>query len=260
MQRLALALLFFVSTAVPAHADVTLRQVTSGMGPGMSASGVTYIKGLRMRTDTVMGTVTRTVVFDLEGRRVIAYDSSRQEADVFDMSTVSPAAPVTGSDRTRASITPTGRTRVIQDRTAEGYAMAVTMAGQPGPVPDLQVTVALSGTAWVVKDAPGASEWASFYRAVAERGWVFGDPRAARSNPAQARSLIEMYRQMAETGGIAYETTMTMTMQAEGPMAREYPPPPPAQTTTRVEGVLVAPLDDGLFEVPAGYRVSVRRP
>lgn len=260
MQRLVCALVVLVSLAAPAAADVTLRQVTSGMGPGMTATGTTYIKGLRMRTDTVLGGTTRTVVFDLVGQRQISYDSTRQDAEVFDLSGLPPADVVTDRTRTRASITPTGQTRVIDGRRADAYTLSATIAGQPGPMPDLRVTVSIAGTAWVVRDAPGAAEWAAFYRAVAERGWAFGDPRALRGNPAQARSMAELYRQMAETGGIAYETTLSVSMQAEGPMAREYPPPPPGQSTTRVDAVSTATLDDALFDVPPGYRVTVHRP
>ena len=64
----------------------------------------------------------------------------------------------------------------------------------------------LTGPVWIVKDAPGAAEYNAFYKAAVEKGWIFGDPRAAKAQPGQARAMAEMYNHFAEVGGIAYES------------------------------------------------------
>ncbi len=73
--------------AVPAHADVTLKQTTSGKGMGMSGktSAVTYIKGSKMRSDVVMGDKTQTTIFDIDAQKMYIFDSKKKEADVWDM-------------------------------------------------------------------------------------------------------------------------------------------------------------------------------
>ncbi len=85
----------FVSTvvglglALPAHADVTLKQTTGGKGMGISgnASSVTYIKGNRMRSDVAVGGKTRTMIFDVDAQKLYMFDSRKKEADVWDMAT-----------------------------------------------------------------------------------------------------------------------------------------------------------------------------
>ena len=59
MTRLILVATAVLAIATSSFADVTIKSTTTGKGLGMSGtmSGTTYIKGNRMRTDTVNGTV-----------------------------------------------------------------------------------------------------------------------------------------------------------------------------------------------------------
>ena len=54
------ATIVVLGLASPTFADVTLKQTTTGKGMGMSSTmpGTTYIKGLKMRTETVLGDAT----------------------------------------------------------------------------------------------------------------------------------------------------------------------------------------------------------
>ena len=72
---------------------------------------------------------------------------------------------------------------------------------------------------WIVKGAPGTADTSRSTRARVEKGWIFSDPRAAKAQPGQAKAMAEMYRQLAATGGIPYETEMNVKMSGEGPMA-----------------------------------------
>jgi hypothetical protein len=262
MSRIALAALLFAALARPAAADVTLTQTTGGKGMGMNAQarGTTYIKGMKMRTDTVMGDITRTVIFDLDAQRMFAFDSTKKEAEVFEMAAFAEQTlKATNATEINASITPNGKTKEIDGQTATGYDMAITMPSQMGPDPSMKMVVSLTGPVWIVKDAPGAAEWAAFYKAAADKGWIFGDPRTTRGNAGQGRSMMEMYRQMAETGGVAYETEINIAMKGDGPMAARLQQMGGMQAATKVEAISTTPIDDALFAPPADYTITPRK-
>ena len=71
--------------------------------------------------------------------------------------------------------------------------------------------------------------------------------------------MMEMYRQMAETGGVAYETEINIAMQGDGPMAAMLKQMGGMQATTKVDSITTEPLDDTLFAPPADYKVTVRK-
>jgi hypothetical protein len=128
------------------------------------------------------------------------------------------------------------------------------------------MTLAMTGAAWVVKGAPGTADYAQFYKAAAEKGWIFGDPRAARGQPGQAKAMAEMYRQFAEIGGIAYESDiqikMGMTGADGGPgglMSGMLAKMGNMSVQTKVEDVQTGALSDDLFAPPAGYKLNSRK-
>ena len=61
MKRSISIALFAVALASPSFADVTVKStvVGKGMGMGGTMATTTFIKGTKMRTDTVMGDTTR---------------------------------------------------------------------------------------------------------------------------------------------------------------------------------------------------------
>ena len=64
MTRAAFVSLIALSLTTPTAADVTIKQSTTGKGLGMSGTtmGTTYIKGAKMRTDTVTGDTTPSLM------------------------------------------------------------------------------------------------------------------------------------------------------------------------------------------------------
>jgi hypothetical protein len=110
-----------------------------------------------------------------------------------------------------------------------------------------------------VKGAPGTADWANFYRQAADKGFIFGDPRAVKANPGQAKAMAEFYRQMADTGGIAYETEMTMKMDGSGPLAGIMAKMGGGSTTTTTTDVSAGALADELFAVPADFKLRERK-
>lgn len=262
MTRVVLTALLVAGLAAPAAADVTIKQTTTGKGLGMSgsAASTTYIKGSKMRTDLVTGDTTRTTIFDLDQQKMWAFDSKKKDADVWNMQAVgAEIGEHTDLSNLKASITPNGKTKNVGGKSAAGYDMAISMPTAIGGKGEMAMTVSLTGPVWIVKGAPGASDYANFYKAAAEKGFIFSDPRAAKASPGQARAITEMHRKMAEIGGIPYETEMTIKVDGSGPMAAVMARMGGMQSTATVSDVTAGALADDLFAVPAGYQVKERK-
>lgn len=270
MMRTILSAVLAVGVAASAWADVTVKQTGSGKGMGMSGNTatVTYIKGLKMRTDTVSGDTTRSMVFDVEGQKMYTFDSKKKEADEIDMAVwAGEIQKNVRPDQMKASLKANGQTKQIGGKTATGYDMEImvpmTMGGGKDEEKDkdksMQLNVMLSGPLWIVKGAPGTDDYARFYRGAAEKGFIFTDPRAAKSAPGQAKAMAEMYKQMASLGGVPYETEMNIKMAGEGPLAGIVSRMGGVSMTSIVQSIETGALDAGLFAPPAGYKVNTRK-
>lgn len=262
MKRALLTTALMLGIAMPAFADVTLKQTTTGKGLGMSGTmaGTTYIKGNRMRTDVVMGDKTQTTIFDIDAQKMYSFDSKKKEADMFDMATI--AADISKSvdvSSAKASLKPNGQKKAISGKNANGYDMEVSMDSAMGGNKDMTMTVTLQGPVWIVPNAPGAADYGRFYKAAVEKGWIFSDPRAAKAQPGQAKAMAEMYNQIASIGGIPYETDMQIKMGGGGPMGGMLAKLGNVTMTTTVDAVEVGPVADDLFAPPAGYKLNVKK-
>lgn len=263
MKHVILAAIVALAMASPARADLKMIQSVSGKGMGMGGNSVTttYIKGLKMRSDTVSGDTTRTTIFDVENQKMYIFDSKKKEADIWDMADfakqIGSTVETTGMT---ASFKPNGQTKQISGKTAVGYDMSISMPTRMGDAKNgMSMTVSLSGPTWIVKGAPGTAEFQKFYNAAAERGFVFTDPRAAKAQPGQAKATTHMYRELAATGGVPYETEMNIKMSGDGPMAGMMAKMGNLSTTSSVQSIEVAPLGDDLFAPPAGYKLSPKK-
>lgn len=260
--RFALTFALFIAAASTAWADVTMKQTTTGKGLGMSGTmpGTTYIKGLKMRTEVVTGDTTRVTIMDVENQKMYSFDSKKKEADVWDMQAF--AAEMSKSVDTSgmtSSVKPNGLTKEIAGKTATGYDMEISVPSQMGGPGGPKMTFTLVGPMWVVKDAPGTSEYMAFYKAAAEKGWIFTDPRAAKGSPGQAKAMAQMYTQLAETGGVPYETDMQVKMGGEGPMAAMMGKMGGISMNTTTQSIETGPIADDLFAPPAGYKLNARK-
>ncbi len=262
MRHVVAGTLLALGLALPARADVTLKQTTGGKGMGMSgkASAVTYIKGNKMRSDVVMGDRTQTTIFDVDAQKLYIFDSKKKEADVWDMaafaSEISKSVDMSGM---QASLKANGQTKQIAGRSAAGYDMEISMQSAMGGSKDMTMTVTLSGPVWIVKNASGSADFARFYKAAVAKGWIFSDPRAAKAQPGQAKAMAEMYKQMADIGGVAYETDMQIKMSGSGPVGAIMARMGNMTMTSIVDAVDVGPLTDDLFAPPAGYKLNQKK-
>lgn len=254
-RRMLAAVLAFVMWA-SAHADVTMKATGTGKGLGMSANtpSTTYIKGLKMRVESVLGKKNHITIFDVENQKMYVLDSKRMEADVWDMAAFADElSKSVSTEGMRSSIKPNGQTKSIAGQTAEGYDMEIVVPATIGGESGMAVTMVLSGVTWIAKGAPGTADYAAFYNGAAEKGWIFTDPRAAKGSPGQAKAMAEMYKEFAKLGGVPYESQIDVKTQGEGMMGGLMSRLGGLSMTTTTESVETGPLADDLFLPPADY-------
>jgi hypothetical protein len=256
-----------LSLAAPAAADLTLKQTMNGKGLGINGqtTGTAYIKGNKMRSEMQVGDRTQIAIFDLDAQKMYSFDSKKKEADVWDMAAFSAElAKTVDTSAMKASLKPNGQTKQINGQTATGYDLEISMPSAIGGNPDMVMTVTMTGTTWIVKNAPGTADYINFYKAAAEKGWIFSDPRAAKSSPGQARATVEMYKQFADAGGIAYETDMQMTVSSTGggaanPLGGLLARMGNMSMATTIQSIETSALGDDLFAPPAGYKLNQKK-
>jgi hypothetical protein len=257
-----IAFVALVAPVAPALADVTVKATGSGKGMGMNANmtTTTYIKGNKMRTDTMTGDTTRTMIFDVDNQKLYSFDSKKKEADVWNMQEF--AAQMNQNIDTsemKASVKPNGQTKQIAGKNADGYDMEIQVPATMGGAGGVKMTVSLVGPMWIVKGAPGTQEYINFYKGAVEKGWIFSDPRGAKGSPGQAKAMAEMHKQLAETGGIPYETEMNVKMGGEGRMAGMLSKMGGISATNTVQSVDVGPVAADMFAPPAGYKLKEQK-
>jgi hypothetical protein len=239
----------------PARADVTIMSTQKGkgvMGGLMSGEVVTRIKGGKMRGDTTGDSATSTLI-DLDAQTMAVLNHKAKEAIVTDMRDLQATMRKLTDNQIRATITPTGRRQEVAGQGCDEYRVEMTA---PYTVdPGNPMTVTTSGPFCIVKNAPGKADYASFYTKAADRGFVIsGDPRQAKAQPGQAKSMTELYRQMARLG-IPYALDMEFKIGGEGPMGALMGKLGFGFTST-VTRVSTEPISDDFLAVPADYRVK----
>jgi hypothetical protein len=258
MTRSMLAAVLAFAISAPAYADVTIKSTVTGKGLGMSGTttSVTYIKGLKMRAEATVGSKNVTSIYDVDAQKLYILNEKKKEADVWDMGAFSQELSKSVSvEGMRASLTPNGQTKSIGGQNADGYNIDIVV---PANVAGNAVTIAMTGTSWIAKGAPGSADYAAFYKGAADKGWIFTDPRAAQGAPGQAKAMAEMYRQFAQIGGMPYESQMDIKAQGEGMVAAMMARMGGMSTTTTTDSVETGPLADDLFVPPADYALKQR--
>jgi Domain of unknown function (DUF4412) len=249
--------LLCLALASPAAADVTTKHKSGGKGMGgmMSGEMTQYVKGLKMRTDQNLGGHETTTIIDVAGKQMIVLNHAKKEADIFDMTKMSENLSKIPISDIKSSITPTGQTRQIAGATCTVYDVRVTAPMAMGA--DAGFTLVMTGPHCLVKNGPGQADYKVLYRAIAESGFFFGDPRQAKAQPSQAKAMTEMYSKMAELG-IPYAAEMNIAFEGSGPMAAMMSKMGGNSITNEITSVSTAPIADSTFEVPAGYKVNKR--
>jgi hypothetical protein len=256
MMRLLAAALLTCVLAWPAYADVTITLTVKG---GMVGGGQTvyYIKGAKARIETTLAGRQNVMIVDPAARQMITLDPATREATVIDLGQLSQKMQESaGVSEPKVSVTPTGQTREILGQTCTEYQLTMTLVMNPPGGGPGGMTTTLTGPILIARDAPGSKDFVNFARAVAAGGlFVPSGGRGGAGNP-QARSEAALYKALAEAGGIPYEQTLAVKMDASGPMAnmmRGRGGMPSMTTTTTVTSVSTDPIPDDKFGIPAGY-------
>lgn len=253
----AIATVSTMLLATCAYADVTVTSTTVGKGgfaKALSGDSTTHIKGGKMRTDSMIGDRKQSTIFDVDGQQMIVLDHDKKEATVSDMKEVQATLQKITTDDMKVSLTATGKSREVAGQPCEEYELE--MSGPMSVDGSTPMAITTTGPACIVKDAPGAKDYGTFYVKAAEQGFIlFGDARQAQRNPGHARSMTEMYRQMAELG-VPYELEMNIKIGGEGPIAALMGKVGAMSFTTTVKSVTEDPLEDDLFTVPSDYKIK----
>src|SRR5258708_12054131 len=129
---LATILVFAVCSAV-VRADVTIVQTTTmegGMaamgGANMSPKMTNRIKGMKSRSDVDLPNVNASTIIDLVTKQVVVLRHDQKTAQI--LGAAAPVAPATTTVTVDASVTPTGKSQVIDGIKCDQYTFATTMS------------------------------------------------------------------------------------------------------------------------------------
>lgn len=249
MKSLAIAAGLYVIAASPLHADVTIRSTVSGKGLGMGggSESVQYIKGTKIRTETG----DNISIIDAGTRQMIVLNPKKKEAEIWDVARLqADIQKATGGGEPKVQMTPTGQTKQILGRLCTQYDLAITV---PMTMGNDTMQLTMSGPVWVAKGAPGSEDYTAFYTAAAEKGLFFGHPQQAKGAGAQMKTTTEMYRTIANIGGVPYQMDMQMKFEGSGMMAAMMNKMGGVSTSSVVTAVSTDPIGDDKFAVPPGW-------
>lgn len=254
----------FAASAMAARADVTVNTITAGKASVMdvTGTGVSLFKGNRMRTDSLMGNRTSALIVDIDARRFVDIDDKKRSALVTPLDSISDELAKVGVAGLTSSLTKTSQVKKIAGYSCTVHDINVTMpfslTGNPGD--GMDANMVLAGTVCLSGDAPGLADYQQFYRASADSGFIFGDPRGVKSptGAATAKAYAALTRKMAEAG-MALESHVKISAQGANPMAQMMSKLAASDITTTVTSVTVGDLPAESFDVPAGYKVKTQK-
>jgi len=247
-----------------AYADVTVNTVTAGKASFMDVGGegVSQIKGTRQRTDQMMGGKTQSLIIDIDGRRFVSLDAKKKSALVTPLDAISKELEKVGIGALQATLKKTAQTKQVAGFPCTIHDINLSLpfspTGDAGQGMDL--TMVLSGTVCLSTAAPGLADYQAFYKAAADSGFIFGDPRAAKSptGAAQAKAYAALTRKMAEAG-MALESHVNITASGDNPMAGMFAKLAKSEITTTITKIETGNLPADAFEIPAGYKVKTQK-
>lgn len=264
MKRWFAAVAAVVFASVSLHADVTVTSILSVEGgpPGASARGpmqmVMRVKGMKSRTEVdVMGQPT-VIISDLAARKIYTLNTAAKTVTVIDAT--SPATTPAGAPALAATIKPSGQSRSIIGLTCDEHLLEMTiamaeMSGAQMPPEAAEMmkglTMAIDGSIWVAKTAPGAAEYAAFTQAAVDANLVSllsGAP--GKPNPSMERLLTAI----AQAQGLPCLTEMNMTVKGTGPVADMMRQAGGMKTSITTTSISTDAIPDELFAVPADYK------
>jgi hypothetical protein len=255
------ALTFVVAASLlagPAAADVTVSSNTTGKAPvggDLTGTQTVRIKGNKMRIDSAQGDRETAVILDVDGQRMIHIDARKKEAVITTVAKLQEVMGKSTSGQVKASVKPTGESKTIAGMTCKVHNVSVEVPFSMGG-PEMQMALVMTGPACLSKDAPGYADYVRLYTAIAEKGFIFSDPRGAQGpGAAMAKGMASFQKTMAEAG-IALDQNMHAELKGEGPMAGMMGRMFKIDAGGVVTKIETGDVDAALFDVPAGFKVK----
>ncbi len=260
--RLLLAAI--IATTSAAHADVTVTSQTSGKASiiNVGGEGVTQIKGKRQRTDSAVGGRTVSLIIDIDNQRFVDIDDAKKSATITPLSNISEELQKLGVGAPEATLTRTSQTKQVAGYPCTVHDVRVSMpfspTGHTGQGMDMNLV--MSGTVCLSTAVPGLADYQAFYKAAADSGFIFGDPRAAKSptGAAQAKAYAELTKKMA-AAGMALESHVTITASGDNPMAGMMAKLAASDITSTVTRIDTGDVPAERVDIPAGYKVKTQK-
>lgn len=261
--KIPLIVLFF-GCAAAARADVTVTTLTEGKASFINVGGeaTTQIKGKRQRSDqTILGRA-QSLIIDIDNMRFVDLDAKKKSATVTPLASIADELAKVGVGSLEATLTKTSQTRSIAGYPCTVHDIKVTVpfspTGKTGEGMDLNMV--MSGTVCLGTTVPGLADYQAFYKAAADSGFIFGDPRAAKSptTAAQAKAYAALTRKMAEAG-MALESHVLVSASGDGPMAGMMAKLAASDIRTTVTKIVTGDLPAAAFDIPPGFKVKTQK-
>ncbi len=266
-----MAAVLLCSVRLAADVTVTISSSIEGglaAGPsntGMSSKVVTKISGTRSRTDVDLGDQVVTTIIDTQANQMYLLRPEEKTAQLFPVD-AGAAGQATGP-AIDAEVKPTGRTRDIDGVSCSEFTvmmkmnMAAMAAGTGSSLPPeatamlKDVFLRVTGSTWVAKDAPGATDYAAFQKAAA-RVALSALSRASGGASSPIPSGMErLFTGFPEAIGIPYLTELTTAVEGTGQFVALLQGMAQMKITSKVTGVSTEPVAADAFTVPEGYTV-----
>ncbi|HYM36054.1 MAG TPA: hypothetical protein VET48_11695 [Steroidobacteraceae bacterium] len=249
--------------AMTAAADVTVATQTEGKASflNVGGDGVSQIKGNRQRNEQSASGKTHASIIDVDGRRFINLDDKKKSAEVTSLDSIGEALQKSGAGNFQATLTKTAEKKTIASYPCSVYNVNISLPFSPtGANSGLDMTLVMSGTACVSSAVPGLADYQAFYKAAADSGFIFGDPRTAKSptGAAQAKAYAAMTKKMAEAG-MALESHITVTAKGDSPLAGMMAKLAASDIHSTVTKITTDSLPAEAFDIPAGYKVKMQK-
>ena len=245
-----------LAISIPAAADVTLTGTSSMKGGPFAAEGAatTYIKGAKMRTDSTFKGDLTSMIFDVDGQKMISINHKKKEAEVFEMATFQKSMSAIDDSAVDVKFTPNGESKTVAGEKCDGYTMTITIPFKQEGMPE-GLSIIMTGPVFVAKQSAAKDEYAAFYTHAVEKGFFFTNPAQAKAQPGIAKGFATLYKEMAKTG-VAYETTMQIKFEGGGMMGSMMNKMASSTVTTSYTSVSSDPIADSQFAIPADYKVK----
>jgi len=242
-----------ISTALTAHADLSMTGRSTVIAMGMQGNGQEgiWLRGSQIRRDMIDRGKAYSHLYDLNKREITVIDHSQRLAQVYAMASLNQQtdAKISSKDL-KLDLTPSGRKHSLQKWNCAEYGIVAAM---PAEVGGEKVSFTLTGTVWLARDAAEQKETAAFITAAQTPDFFMGIPALAKSSPAQARGMSEIVRRMAPMGLLCAVDVKTK-YEGTGRMAA-LSNKLDSRISLTYEQYGSNPLKADVFDIPNGYRV-----